>query len=137
MNVCTRVVTFDMGMHPFQAAFFDLLLGLYFFVISLTPLAKVIAITLSASLLANIMGVLIWHEVISARSVASLILGVVGGFIILRPGILEIESGTTSIFFSSALWGLTMVIIKVLGRTYSNFTTTAYVTIFQTSLHFK
>jgi drug/metabolite transporter (DMT)-like permease len=168
MNACVRVVTSDMGMHPFQAAFFRVSLGLvfflpvlayyrfeplrtkhfgmqalrgglnagamllYFFGIAVTPLAKVIAITFTAPLFATIMGVLILHEVIRARRVTALILGFIGGFIILRPGIIETEIGSIAIFISSALWGLTMVVMKVLGRTESSFTTTAYVTIFLT-----
>ena len=170
MNACVRVVTSDMGMHPFQAAFFRVSIGLvlflpvlayykfeplrtkhigmhalrgglnaaamllYFFGIAVTPLAKVIAITFTAPLFATIMGVLILHEVIRARRVTALILGFIGGFIILRPGFIETEIGSIAIFASAALWGLTLVVIKALGRTDSSFTTTAYVSIFLTPL---
>jgi drug/metabolite transporter (DMT)-like permease len=168
MNACVRVVTSEMGMHAFQAAFFRITIGLllflpvliyyrfeplrtkrlkmhawrgglnafcmllYFYGLSVSPLAKVIAITFTAPLFATVMGVLILHEIIHARRIVALIIGFIGAFIILRPGIVEVDIGSVSIFVSAALWGGTMIIIKILGRTESSLTTTAYATIFLT-----
>jgi drug/metabolite transporter (DMT)-like permease len=123
-----------LGTHAWRGGLNAVCMLLYFYGLSVTPLAKVIAITFTAPLFATVMGVLILREVIHARRIVALIIGFVGGFIILRPGFVEVDTGSISIFISAAIWGSTMIVIKVLGRTESSFTTTAYATIFLTPL---
>jgi drug/metabolite transporter (DMT)-like permease len=105
---------------------------LYFYGLSVAPLAKVIAITFTAPLFATVMGVVILHEIIHARRIVALIIGFIGAVIILQPGVVEVDIGSVSIIVSAALWGTAMIIIKILGRTESSLTTTAYATIFLT-----
>jgi drug/metabolite transporter (DMT)-like permease len=57
-------------------------------------------------------------------------LGFCGMLIILRPGIVAVDTGALLVTGAAALWAVAMIIIKVLSRTESSLTIVAYMGIF-------
>jgi drug/metabolite transporter (DMT)-like permease len=102
----------------------------FFTALSISPLAKVSAMSFSAPLFATLGAVLFLGERIRARRIFALVAGFVGAMIILRPGLAEMDTGMMLVLGSSAIWAVAMLIIKVLSRTDSSVTITAYQSLF-------
>lgn len=60
--------------------------------------------------------------------------GFIGALIIIRPGIQPIEMGALLTLGSAAIWGFTLTIIKILSRTDSAVTITAYMVLLMSPL---
>ncbi len=97
---------------------------LFFMALSLAPLAKVSALSFSSPLFATLLAFLILGEVIRARRIIALVVGILGTLLIVRPGWEAFDMGAGMILVSSAMGGLGYIIIKVLSRTDSSLTTT-------------
>ena len=90
---------------------------LMFFVgITTTPLATANALAFAAPLFAAALAVLFLGEVFRWRRWGALLFGFAGTLVILRPGIIALETGPLLILSSSFLWGTILVVIKSLGR---------------------
>jgi drug/metabolite transporter (DMT)-like permease len=61
---------------------------------------------------------------------AGLAVGVVGGLVILRPGIVTVGTGEILLLVSSIVWAVALMDIKVLARTETSVTTTVYGAVF-------
>ena len=105
---------------------------MFFYALSITPLAVVQALSFTAPLFTTVMAVLILGERVRLRRWMAIIVGFTGVLIILRPGVQPIEAGALLVLGSAAIWALTMIVIKRLSNTDSPLTITAYayVTIF-------
>jgi len=106
----------------------------FFIGLSLTPLARVTAIAFTAPLFTALFSALFLGEVFRWRRWTAIIVGFIGALVILRPGIDTIDVGSLLVMFSSLLWAIAMIDIKVLARTESSATITAYVTVLMTPL---
>ena len=107
---------------------------MFFTAVTITPLAKVSAMSFTAPLFATVGAVIFLGERIRARRIAALIVGFVGAVIIIRPGVVELDLGAVLVLVSSAIWAIAMLIIKHLSRTDSSVVITAYMGIFLTPL---
>lgn len=105
---------------------------MFFYALSITPLAIVQALSFTAPLFTTVMAIFLLGERVRLRRWAAIAIGFTGVLIIVRPGIQPVELGTLLVLGSAAIWGLTMVIIKRLSDTDTPLTITAYVTIFLT-----
>src|SRR6476619_4062357 len=68
-------------------------------------------------------------EVFRWRRWTAIFCGFFGALVILRPGFQVLDAGALLVIVSSLLWSLAIVDIKILGRTESSVTITAYVTV--------
>ena len=109
---------------------------MFFTALSLTSLAKLSAMSFTAPLFATIGAVLVLGERIRVRRVTALVVGFIGALVIIRPGIVEIDLGALLVVGSSAVWAVALLIIKVLTRTESSITITAYMSVFLTPFTF-
>ncbi len=109
---------------------------MFFSALSITPLAKISAVSFSAPLFATIGAVIFLGEKLRARRIAAVVLGFAGAMIILRPGFVDLDLGVVLVLCSSALWAIAILIIKVLSRTETSVTITAYMGIFLTPFTF-
>ncbi len=100
----------------------------------MTPLAKVASLKFTQPLFTTIMAVLFLGEIVRARRVTALIIGLIGALIILRPGIIEVDAGALMVLGSAGLMSVTHIIIKNLTKTESSVTLTLYMTVFITPL---
>ena len=99
---------------------------LFFYALSITPLATVTALGFLGPIFAAALSVLFLGERFRMRRWAAIGVGFLGMLIILRPGIIALDVGAVMVIASAVLWGMAMVIIKILGRTESSVAITAW-----------
>lgn len=142
IGVCLLVPMFVRpGSNPFRTANLPLqglraLLNViamlaYFLALTMEPLAKVVALTFTAPLVATIGAVLILGEKVTRARYVALAIGLGGALIILRPWAVEVSNGSLLLILSSATWGAALVVIKVLSRTDSPVTIALYASLLQ------
>lgn len=107
---------------------------MFFTGVSMTPLATTSALSFTSPLFAAIGTVVLLGERMKARRVAALVVGFIGTLVIIRPGFIELHTGSLLILASSFVWGVVMVNIKALGTSESSVTSTAYMAAIMTPL---
>ena len=96
--------------------------------------AAVLRTVLSSAGIAFALAIIILGEKVRLRRWTALIAGFIGALIIVRPGIQPLDAGSLLTLGSAAVWGLTLIMIKVLSRTDSAVTITAYMVLLMTPL---
>ena len=123
--------TTQLPLHGLRAFFNVIAMLAYFLALTMEPLAKVVALTFTAPLLATVGAVLILGEKVSVARSAALIIGLVGALIILRPWAVEISPGSLLLLLSASTWAAALVVIKVLSRHDSPITIALYASVLQ------
>ena len=123
--------TEKLGMHAVRAVLNVTAMYLYFFGLLAIPLAKVNALAFTSPLFASVLAVLVLRERITRARVLGLAMGFAGALVILRPGVVEVDSGGLLILCSCAVWACALVVIKVLARTESSLTIAVYAALLQ------
>jgi drug/metabolite transporter (DMT)-like permease len=126
--------TEKLKLHVFRACLNAFSMLAFFVGLSMTPIARATALSFTAPLFAALFSALFLGEVFRWRRWTAIFLGFFGALVILRPGLQVLDTGSLLILFSSVLWSVAMVDIKVLGRTESSRTIAAYVTVLLTPL---
>ena len=109
---------------------------MFFTAIAITPLAKATALHYTAPLFATALAVMVLGESIRLRRVLGLVFGFTGALVVVRPDTIGVDVGAVLTVGSAALWGSTMIIIKVLSRTESSVKITIYIALMGTPLTF-
>lgn len=122
------MATQRLPMHLLRAALNVMAMSTFFLALSMTPLAQVNALAFSAPLFTAVLSVVLLGERFKARRWTAIVLGFVGALVIIRPGFAEIDLGSLLTLVSAFIWGLTMIVIRSLGRTESSLTITGYMT---------
>lgn len=130
----TALRTQRFGWHFLRAAINVIAILTYFYAVTITPLAKAASLSFVSPLFATIFAILLLREPIRARRMVALAIGFLGALIIIRPGTEAMTLGTILVLVSSAAWGLALIVIKVLSKTESAFTITAYASLLITPL---
>lgn len=142
IGVCLLVPMFVRpGSNPFRTANFPLqglraMLNVvamlaYFLALTMEPLAKVVALTFTAPLIATVGAVLLLGEKVTRARYLALAIGFGGALVILRPWAVEVSTGSLLLVLSSTTWGMALVVIKVLSRTDSPVTIALYASLLQ------
>ena len=118
-----------LGLHSFRAILHSTSVILFFYGLTMTPLAKAISIQFSAPLFASILAIMLLGESLRFGRVGALAIGFIGTLVVLRPGIVPIELGTIALLIAAVLWGTAIIIIKSLSRTEASTTMTIYSTL--------
>jgi drug/metabolite transporter (DMT)-like permease len=118
-----------LGLHVLRAVLNVFSMLAFFLGLSMTPIARATALSFTAPLFAALLGALLLGEVFRWRRWTAIVCGFIGALVILRPGLQVVDAGAMLIVASSLLWSVAMVDIKVLGRSESSLTITAYVTV--------
>ena len=118
------------GLHALRGVINIGAMLMFFTALSISPLAKVTALSFTAPIFMAILAVLFLGERFRIYRWLAILLGFVGMLIILRPGFVTIDTGALLVLGSASLWAVAMVIIKILSRTESSVTTVAYMGIF-------
>ena len=103
---------------------------MFFTALSIAPIAKVTALGFTAPVFMAILAVLLLGERFRIYRWSAIFLGFVGMLIILRPGLVTIDTGALLVIMSAVLWAVAMIIIKIQSRTESSLTIVAYMGIF-------
>ena len=118
------------GLHGIRSLFHVTSILLFFYGVSVTPLAKAMSISFSAPLFASVLAMVLLGEVLRIKRLFALLMGFFGVLVVLRPGFLEVNMGLLAILGAAVAWGSAMFAIKKLSRTETSVTTTIYSTIF-------
>ncbi len=89
----------------------------YFFGLTLTPLVEATSLSFVGIVFAVGLSVVFLREVMNFHRWISVIVTFFGIIAILRPGYIEASLGAYAVLLSSLIWGLTLVVSKVLART--------------------
>lgn len=118
------------GLHALRGVINIVAMLMFFTALSISPLAKVTALSFTAPIFMAILAVLVLGERFRIYRWLAILFGFLGMLIILRPGLVAIDTGALLVTGSAALWAVAMVLIKILSRTNSSLTIVAYMGIF-------
>ena len=122
--------TKKIGLHALRGVINIGAMLLFFTALSISPLAKVTALSFTAPIFMAVLAVLILGERFRMYRWLAIFCGFVGMLIILRPGIVAIDTGALLVTGAAALWAVAMILIKIMSRTESSLTIVAYMGIF-------
>ena len=116
-------------------SFFNVLAMLsFFYSLSITPLAEVSTLGFTAPLFASILAVIFLKEIVGIRRIIAIIFGFVGTIVVIDPVYSSVDIGHLLVLFSASVWSISLIIIKILGRTESSVTITSYMVLFMIPL---
>ncbi len=122
------------GLHLVRATSNVVAMMMFFMALSMTPLALVQSLGFTAPLFATVLAIFILGERVRLRRWVALIAGFIGALIIVRPGLQPIDTGSLLTVGSAAVWGFTLITIKILSRTDSAVTITTYMVLLMSPL---
>ncbi|MPY71249.1 MAG: EamA family transporter [Alphaproteobacteria bacterium] len=101
----------------------------YFVGLSLEPLAKVVALSLTVPLFASLVAVVFLREPMNLRRWIAMGIGFAGALVILDPANPSLSLGASMVLVSNVLWAVALNIIKSLARTETSVTISLYAAI--------
>ena len=108
-------------------SFFNVIAMLsFFYSLSITSLAEVSSLGFTAPLFASILAIIFLKEVVGFKRGLAIIFGFVGTIIVIDPVYSSISMGHILVLLSASVWSISLIIIKILGRTESSVTITSY-----------
>ncbi len=119
-----------LGLHLLRAGLNCAAMFMFFTGLAVTELAKVTALSFTSPLFMAVMSVLILGERMRLRRWTATLLGFVGMMVIVRPGLIELDTGSLLVIGSASIWAVTMIVIKLLLRTETSLAITGYASIF-------
>ena len=122
--------TNQIGLHALRGVINIAAMLMFFTALSITPLAKITALSFTAPIFMAVLAVLVLGERFRIYRWGAILSGFLGMLIILRPGLISIDTGALLTTASAALWAVAMIIIKIQSRLESSVTIVAYMGIF-------
>lgn len=119
-----------LGLHALRGVINIGAMLLFFTAVSITPLAKVTALSFTAPIFTAALGVIPLGERFRLRRWAAIAAGFFGVLIVLRPGLAVVEPGALMALGAAGLWAVAMIVIKILSRTETSVAITASMGIF-------
>lgn len=123
-------------LHLARAATNTVAMLMFFTALTIAPLTDVTALAFTAPLFATVMAALFLHETVGIRRWAAILVGFVGAMVVLRPGFEAFSFGGALSLVAAVIWGSALFMIRMLGRTESSVTTTAYMSLLMTPMSF-
>tara|TARA_Y100000590_G_scaffold465843_1_gene639339 strand:+ start:1460 stop:2341 length:882 start_codon:yes stop_codon:yes gene_type:complete len=120
--------------HFYRSVFQTVGMFCFFAALTLSPLAQNVALSFTAPLFTVFLAILLLGEKSELRRWLALIVGFFGAWIVIRPGVAEINLGSIFVICSSIAWSFSMTIIKFLSKTESSLTLTVYMGLFMAPL---
>ncbi|WP_146347949.1 DMT family transporter [Falsiphaeobacter marinintestinus] len=118
------------GLHALRGLINICAMLMFFTALSITPLAKVTALSFAAPIFAAVLSVVFLGERFRLYRWIAILFGFLGVLIILRPGFVTLEPGALLAAGAAALWAVAMILIKILSRTESSVAIVAWMGIF-------
>ena len=119
-----------LGMHAIRGVLNICAMFAFFTGLSMTPIARVTALSFTGPIFMAILSVILLGERIYLRRTLAILGGFIGMLVVLRPGVSEIDTGSLLVILSAMFWSVALIVIKVLSRTETSLTITGYMTIF-------
>lgn len=99
-----------------------------------TPLALVAALGFTVPIITTILAIIFFKEVVRFRRWMAILIGFAGTFVILRPGIEIIQIGSIYVLISACFFSVMAMLAKLLARSESSLTITAYTRLLPTPI---
>ena len=115
-----------LGLHGLRAGINVMAMLMFFYALSVTPLADVAALSFTAPIFATVLAIVVLKEVVGRRRWAAILFGFCGTLVLLRPGFEMVSQGQILVVVSALFWACALIVIKILGRTESSVTITTY-----------
>lgn len=122
--------TKHIGLHALRGVVNIGAMLMFFLALSISPIAKVTALSFTAPIFMAILSVLFLGERFRIYRWLAILFGFLGMLIILRPGLVAIDTGALLVTGAALLWAVALILIKILSRTESSLTIVAYMGIF-------
>jgi len=126
--------TAHFGLHFARAAGHVSEMLIYFVGLTMIQYAQVQALTFTTPLFATLLAVVFLRERIHLRRMTALLIGFLGAMIVIRPGVVPVETGSILILVSALGWAGVILIVKRLTRTDSSITITAWMVVLMTPM---
>lgn len=120
------------GLHILRATFQTFSAFGFFLGFAIVPLATVTALHFTTPIFVVLIGIFILGERVSVRRWSAILAGFVGTMLILRPGFSTVGYGELLVLGSAVAWACAIIVIKVLSRTDTSVTITAYMYVLMT-----
>jgi drug/metabolite transporter (DMT)-like permease len=118
-----------LALHLFRGGLTTVSMMCMFLALSLSPVAKVVAIKFSGPLFAALIAMIIMGEIMRARRIVAMVIGFAGTLVIMGTSFTEFDLGVTLALVSSIFWAMMFVTVKALSKTESSVTTTIYMSL--------
>ncbi len=105
-----------------------------YYALSTTPIALVTALSFLVPIFSTLLAWPLLGEKLRLRRFLAIIVGFGGSMIILRPGFADVGLGQILVIIAAVFFSLSVLLIRMLGRTDSSITITSYTVILSTSL---
>jgi len=109
--------TSRLRLYAWRAAFGLGSMFMWFYAITVTPIAEAVALSFTSPLFVTVIAVFLLHEKVGTPRWVATAIGFGGAMIVLRPGIAEVTTGHMLLIASSILMAVSIVSIKMLART--------------------
>lgn len=123
-----------LGLFALRGVLNTIAMLMFFWALSRIPLAEVTALSFTIPLFASLFAIWLLREQVYLQRWVALGLGFVGMVVLLRPGFQAVTLGSAAALAASILLAWVTVLIKILSRTESSITITAYMGLFQAPL---
>lgn len=90
---------------------------MWFYAISVTPLAEAVSLSFTAPLFTTVAAILFLGETAGPRRWLGTLVGFAGAMLIVRPGFEAVTAAQIMLLISSALVAVSIIVIKILART--------------------
>ena len=97
-----------------------------YYALSTTPLATVTALNFTMPIFTTVLAVLFLKERVDIAKWVAIFFGFTGVFVIVRPGVVDVDTGALLVIVGSILFAFTILVMKVLTRTDSTASITLY-----------
>ena len=122
--------TRNLRMHAIRGAVTATAVFFWFYGLATIPLVQVVALSFSAAIFTTIGAALFLGEKVGPRRWSAVFAGLAGAMVILRPGLIEISPGSLATLLGSALWAVSVLLVKRLARQDGNLTIVLYTAFF-------
>ena len=124
------------GIHVLRAVCFLIAMVLIYTALATTPLALVAALGFTVPIITTILAIVFFHEVVRLRRWFAILFGFAGTFVILRPGLEIVETGSLFVLLAACFFSIMAMLAKLLAQTESSLTITAYTRLLPTPMAF-
>ena len=125
-----------LGLHAVRGVINGAAQLMMFLAVIMIPLANVTALSFTAPLFTTVTAVIVLGEIIRVRRITALAVGFAGTWVILRPGVIEVEFGSILVLLGSLAWSISMIVVKILSRSDSSIGITFYGFLFSLPITF-
>lgn len=123
-----------MGLYTLRGLNGLIAMMLWFYSLSVVPIATATALGFTAPLFTTLAAILFLNEQVGIRRWTALCVGFIGTLVILRPGVESFDPNYLFVILTSVMWAISNIIIKRLTHSEEPYLIVFYMTIFMAPL---